>query len=258
MGPCASSFAAGASRSASCSHPARSQRARSASGVARAIAHADSSAATRSMWARRSGVTTAQGGSARSVLPGRADRYVVRDSLSQYHVVDEPGAADPGGYNHDRLGVDAGDGMELRVDEREVFARHARRRQDVQASALEGSRVGLTTTPCLLHGAERARQRERRAAVVALEVDVARREGEPVELAYRGRDLDVAWEIEVGRHASHEHRLLKILAAEDRNVRLDQMQQHGDDREHYREMPWSSGPFERVGHGPAKDAHYRV
>src|SRR5207244_12606820 len=114
---------------------------------------------------RRSGVTTAQGGSARSVLPGRADRHVVRDSLSQYHVVDEPGAADPGGYNHDRLGVDAGDGMELRVDEREVFGRHAGRRQDVQASALEGSRIGLTTTPCLLHGAERARQRERRAAV---------------------------------------------------------------------------------------------
>src|SRR5437588_1008976 len=59
MGPCASSFAAGASRSASCSHAALSQRARSPSGARRVTAHAASRATTRSMCARRSGVTTA-------------------------------------------------------------------------------------------------------------------------------------------------------------------------------------------------------
>src|SRR5207244_9676754 len=54
----------------------------------------------------------------------------------------------------------------------QVLGGYARSSQDLETTACEWAGFGLAATPRLLHGAERARQRQRRATVVALQVSV--------------------------------------------------------------------------------------
>src|SRR2546426_8385004 len=44
----------------------------------------------------------------------------------------------------------------------------------------------------------------------------------PIQFPHRGRDVHLEGEVQVGRHAPHQHRLLEVLAPEHRDVGLDE------------------------------------
>src|SRR6266436_2860893 len=59
-------------------------------------------------------------------------------------------------------------------------------------------------------------------------------------------------------HAPYQHRLLEILPPEHRDVRLHDVEQLRDDRQHAGEMPGPGGALECLRHRTGADAHQRL
>ena len=85
------------------------------------------------------------------------------------------------------------------------------------------------------------------------EVDVPRRQREPVGLAHGRAGDDLGPDRQVARHLPDDHHLLRILLPEVGMVGADQVEQ---DRDHCRdavEMAGSGGALERPGDGADRD-----
>src|SRR6266545_401417 len=190
----------------------------------------------------------------------RADPWVRADAFPEDDVVQQPRLADAGGDDGHRASRDTAHRLHVLVHQRAVFGDHARRVHRFEAGALQLDGIRFSPAPGLLQGAQCPGQCQRRAALVGAQVGVARRQRQPVQLTHRRGHVDGECEIEVLDQPLHEHRLLKILAAEHRNVRLHDVEQLGDDREHPREVAGPRGAFERVRDrgGPRHDADHRL
>src|SRR5213594_190453 len=83
-------------------------------------------------------------------------------------------------------------------------------------------------------------------------------ERQACSLAYRRRDVDLQSEVEIRRHAAHQHRLLKVLAPEHRHVGLHHVEQLRHDRQDAGKVARPGGAFQSVGHRPGRDAYERL
>ena len=92
-----------------------------------------------------------------------------------------------------------------------------------------------------------------RRALLGREVDVARRQGEPVGLPDGRTGDDLGRDREVERHAPDDHDLLGVLLAEVRVLGADQVEQDRDDGRDPIEMSRPGGSFQRPRHRPDRD-----
>src|SRR5207302_8959072 len=92
----------------------------------------------------------------------------------------------------------------------------------------------------------------------ALQIGVARRQRESVQLAHRRGDIDLEREVQVVDHAADEHRLLEVLAAEHGDVGLHQVKQLGHHGQHAGEVAGTGRALEAVGHRTGVEAYPRI
>ena len=165
------------------------------------------------------------------------------------HVVDEPGAADPGGQQ--QAGV-AGDGAERdergRVDDLGVVEPGQRLGGDDVGHAPAQASPGARRRP----GRRRPRPGPgagpwRPRALVGRQVGVAAGEGQPVGVAHRRAADHLDRQGQVGRHPADDRQLLEVLLAEVGPARPGQVEQLGDDGGHAREVAGPAVALQVVG-----------
>ena len=88
----------------------------------------------------------------------------------------------------------------------------------------------------------------RRRALLGREVDVARRQREPVGLTDRRTGDDLGRDRQVARHLADDHHLLGVLLAEVGVLGADQVEQDRDDRRDAVEVARPGRALERPRH----------
>lgn len=96
-------------------------------------------------------------------------------------------------------------------------------------------------------GVERAVEYGGGAAFVPFQVGVSAGHGEAVELAHRRADDDFDRVAQIPHHLFDDGHLLGVFLAEVRFLRLDGVEQFGDDGRHPTEVAGAHGPFEELG-----------
>ena len=124
--------------------------------------------------------------------------------------------------------------------------------------AADGSHVLLSATAAVLGQLQAAIKREGRLAFAWVEVAVSAAEGQTVRLANRRAGADFDGKIEVSTHFTHEKLLLKVLAAEVRRVRLNDVEQLQHDCRHAAEVPGPQAPSQTSRQGLDVDERAKI
>ena len=190
-------------------------------------AQPSASAATRSMWAARSGDTSAHEGS--PLARGHPSRPWPRMMLSISRVRPSRAAS---ATTVSAPTVSTGASVRRLHDGDVLHLHRGLGREHAAHGAQQHRRAPLARPERLVRGAERGAQHHRPPPVVGVEIGVPAAEREPVGLPHRRHDDDLQPPVQVAHHLPHQRRLLDVLPPEARHVGLDQMKELRDDRQH--------------------------
>ena len=178
----------------------------------------------------------------------RPTRRVDRGLRLEGEVVDEADVAEPhGGKDGGGLLTTSTTGASVCESTISRYSNRARGSASIREfpRATRSLGVVLAGCECISDDAQCLHDAHRRLTIVGAETLVATRDRQPIGLAHR-RDLDdLDVHVEVGDHAPDDRQLLKVLAAEHRDIGPDGAEQLGDDGGDATEVSRAPGSLER-------------
>src|SRR6185369_774723 len=186
-----------------------------------------------------------------AILPASGERGWPRRSRklhAEYEVIEEPRSADAGRHGDDGASGSVRRRRETFINDGNIV--HADRRMQPEHLAhrrLEPRGIIFPGLPGTFRGPEGLTQRQRLAALSRIEVGVAAAERQAVYLANGRGDNQLEGPVQVARHLSNQDRLLDVFLPEDRDVRLNYVEQLRHNREHAGEMSRPHLSFPALG-----------